>query len=115
LWPIPNGVYSLNVRAYRNPIDWVGLGSGGIIDAPTDFFSVLQNYVLAQGFAQQTDLQQAGFWTQQYQEGKARLIRKYLKAPLVGNIILNNGPVARELPPRLRYPFEGSNSVGLYR
>lgn len=112
-WPIPNASFTLNIRAYRNPIDWVALGAGGLIDAPNDFFSTLQHYVLGQGWAQQTDLQQASFWLQQYQTGKARLAKKYLKAPMSENIVLNGGQVTRDLPPRLRYPFESTNSVGI--
>ena len=115
LWPIPNSVYTLNVRAYRNPIDWVGLGAGGLIDAPNDFFSALEMSVLSQAWAQQTDLQQASFWADQYQQAKGRLARKYLRSPLPENLVLNGGPVTRDLPPRLRYPFEGMSSVGLYR
>ena len=112
VWPIPNTALTLNIRAYRNPIDWVALGAGGLIDAPNDFFSTLQHYVLAQGWAQQTDLQQASFWLQQYEAGKARLAKKYLKAPLTENIVLNGGQVTRDLPPRLRYPFESSYGKG---
>jgi len=115
VWPIPNAVLTLNVRAYRDPLDWVSLGSGGTIDAPNDFFTVLENYVLAQGWAQQTDLQQASFWMQQYQAGKTRLQKKYLRSTFTEGLVLNGGGVSRDLPPRMRYPFEGANAFGLER
>lgn len=113
LWPIPNAVYVLNVRAYREPKPWIDLGAGGQMDAPNDFFGTMLAYVLAQAMAQQTDLQQAGYWDAQYQQGKTRLVRKYLRAPMPENMRMNGGQVTRELPPRLRFPFEGLNSVGL--
>lgn len=107
LWPIPNSVYRINIRAYRDPIDWIGLGAGGLIDAPNDFFAALQQYVLSAAWAQQTDLQQASYWQNQYQISKQRLYRKYLRAPMVESLVLNGGQVTRELPPRLRFPFDG--------
>lgn len=113
LWPIPNSAYTLNVRAYRDPIDWIALGAGGLIDAPNDFFTALQQYVLAQAWAQQTDLGQASFWEQTYTASKARLYKKYLRAPMNENAVLNGGQVTRELPPRLRFPFEGMSQIGL--
>lgn len=113
MWPIPNSVYLINIRAYRNPIDWVSLGAGGLVDAPDDFWTVLSHYVLAMAWGQQTDLQQASFWMDQYAAGKAMLTRKYLRAPMPENIVLNGGQVTRELPPRLRFPFEGMSQVGL--
>lgn len=113
LWPIPNSVYALNIRAYREPVDWIGIGAGGLIDAPNDFFSALQHYVLAQAWAQQTDLGQAAYFSQQYAASKARLYKKYLRSPLPETAVLNGGQVTRELPPRLRFPFEGMSQVGL--
>ncbi len=113
LWPIPNASYEIDVRAYRNPIDWISLGAGGLIDAPNDFHSALQHFVLAQAWSQQTDLGQASFWMNQYNTAKARLLRKYIRTPLNENAVLNGGQVTRELPPRLRFPFEGMSQVGL--
>lgn len=115
LWPIPNSAYRIDIRAYRDPVDWISLGAGGLIDAPNDFFTVLQNYVLSCAWAQQTDLQQASYWMQTYEAGKARLYKKYLRAPLNDNAVLNGGQVTRELPPRLRFPFEGLNQIGIGR
>lgn len=115
LWPIPNQTYQVNIRAYRSPIDWIGLGSGGLVDAPSDFFSAIQFFCLSQGWAQQTDLQQASFWQDQYQQAKGRLLRKYIQAPFAEGLVLNGGTTTRELPPRLRYPFEGTSAIGLFR
>jgi len=70
-------------------------------------------YVLGNALAQQTDLGQAGFWLTRYADAKQRLRKKYLRAPLPENLRLNRGQVTRELPPRLRFPFEGLNQVGL--
>lgn len=115
LWPIPDAAYQINIRAYRSPIDWIGIGPSGLVDAPNDFWTAIAHYDLSMGWANQTDLQSASFWDTQYQQAKARLLRKYIKAPLPENIVLNGGAVTRDLPPRLRYPWEGSSTVGLGR
>lgn len=115
LWPIPNGGYTLNVRAYRDPVGWVDMGAGGMMDAPNDFFSTLCAFVLSKGLAQQTDLQSASYWDNQYAMGKARLMRKYLRAPMPESIVLNGGETSRSMPPRLRFPFEGLSSIGIGR
>lgn len=111
IWPIPNDAWTLSLRAYRDPIDWISLGSGGLMDAPNDFFGTLQAYVLGMAWAQQEDLQQASFWNQQYQAGKTRLVRKYLRAPLPEGIVVNGG-VPKNLPPGLRFPFESAFDLG---
>lgn len=106
LWPIPNGAYTLNVRAYREPVDFVSEGVGALIDAPSDFHSAIRDKVLSYAWAQQTDLQQSSYWDNMYQASKVRLVRKYLRAPLPEGLRLNGGGVTRELPPRLRFPFD---------
>lgn len=112
LWPIPNAAYTLNVRAYREPVDFISEGVGATIDAPSDFHSAIRDKVLSYAWAQQTDLQQSSYWDQMYEQAKARLVRKYLRAPLPENLRLNGGGVTRELPPRLRFPFESLGGIG---
>lgn len=107
LWPIPNSVYTLNIRAYREPIDWVALGAGGSVDAPDDFHMVLASFVLSQGWAQQTDLEQSSYWLQQFEKGVQELRNNYIRALMPQGLVLNGGRVTRELAPRLRWPWEG--------
>jgi hypothetical protein len=107
LWPIPNSAYLLNIRAYREPVDWVSLGAGGVVDAPDDFHMVLTSYVLAQGWAQQTDLEQASFWLTQFEKGVQELKNNWIRSLMPQGMVLNGGRVTRELEPRLRFPFEG--------
>lgn len=108
-WPIPNQALTFNIRAYRDPIDWIGLGPSGLVDAPNDFWSAMAHYCLSMGWANQTDLQSASFWNSQYQQAKGRLLAKYIQSPRPESIVLNgsqNG--VGGLPPRLKYPFESA-------
>lgn len=107
LWPIPNSVYALNIRAYRDPVDWVSLGAGGVVDAPDDFGMVLASYVLSQGWAQQTALDMASYWETQFEKGAAELRGNYVRTLMPQGMVLNGGRVTRQLQPRLRFPFEG--------
>lgn len=110
LWPIPDAAYVINVRAYREPADFIALGGvGGIIDGPPDFSTCVQQYVLSNAWSQQSDLQQAAYWMQNYLAAKERLKKKYLRATPAEGLVLNGGRVTRNLPPRIRYPFEPTN------
>lgn len=113
LWPIPNGAYQVNIRAYREPCDFVALGTGGLIDAPKDFGTCIQQYALSNCWSQQSDLQQAAYWMQNYLAAKDRLKKRYIRGPQAQNLTLNGGRTNRSLPPRLLFPFEGSNTIGL--
>lgn len=107
LWPSPNGVYQINLRAYREPCDFVSIG--GLVDGPADFGTCLQQYVLSNCWSQQSDLQQAAYWMQNYLAAKDRLRKRYIRGPLPENLVMNRGRLIRSSP-RLLYPFEGLGS-----
>lgn len=107
LWPTPNGTYNLNIRAYREPVDWVTIGAGGTVDAPDDFHMVLTSFVLSQAWAQQTDLEQSSYWLTQFEKGVQELVNNYIRALMPQGLVLNGGRMTTQMEPRLRFPFEG--------
>lgn len=110
LWPVPNAAFTVNIRGYRNPVDWMSEGAGSMVDAPTDFHTALQQYVLSNAWSQQSDPQQAAYWMQNYLAAQMRLRKKYIRAPMAQNLVLNSGKITRDPPAHLRFPFEGLNS-----
>lgn len=106
IWPVPNGTYTLNIRGYRDPCDFIGLGAGGIIDGPPEFGTAIQQYVLSSTWAQQSDLQQSAYWMQNYMAAKDRIHKNLISAPLAESFVLNGGRGMSDIPPTLRFPFQ---------
>lgn len=109
LWPTPLSVQTINVRAYRDAVDFVSMGAGGVVDAPIKYHTALQQYVLALGWAQQSDLQQYSVSMNSYLAAKDRLSKEFRRAPLAAGLTLNGGggvTSTDNLPPRLHFPFE---------
>lgn len=116
LWPMPSGTLTIGVRGFREPSDFITLGQmGAYPDCPGDFHTALQQYCLALAWAQQSDLQQYSILMNSYEAAKTRLHKKYLRAPQPEALILNGGQVSRELPPYLRFPFDGPATMGMYQ
>lgn len=113
VWPVPIvSSYQILLRGYREPVDFVSLGAGGVIDGPNEFGTAIQQYALSNGWAQQSDLQQAAYWMQNYIAAQDRIQRKYMSAPLAEGLVLNGGRVIRDTPPRLRFPFDAISGWG---
>lgn len=112
LWPTPDAVYVLNVRAYRNAVDWVSLGAGGTVDGPEEWSHAVQTFALARASAQQTDLAGASYFQQEFEMSLKEIVQNEIHAPMAGPLVLNGARTTRALPSRLRYPWEGATALG---
>lgn len=107
LWPTPNDAYVLNIRAYRDPLDFISLGAAATIDAPIKYHTAIQQKAVAIGWSQQQDLQQSSYWNNEYEGSKERLAREFRRGRVTGGIRVNRGQrPSGLLPPRLHFSFE---------
>jgi hypothetical protein len=107
IWPLPNGAYNLNIRGYRDPVDFVSLGAGGILDGPPEFGTAIQQYVLSNTWSQQSDLQQSAYWMQNYMAARDRIHRNRVRSSLAEGVVLNGASrAASNVPPTLLFPFQ---------
>jgi len=119
LYPTPDAVYTVNVRAYRNPIEFGGntaihraaISGGDTPDMPDPFDQVLALYAIYRSYQQQED----GGMAQQYYVSFVgeldNLADRFNDAPAPQPLVLNSTRASRWrsqqiLPDRLRYSWE---------
>tara|TARA_R110000822_G_scaffold54998_9_gene140233 strand:- start:3077 stop:3844 length:768 start_codon:yes stop_codon:yes gene_type:complete len=80
VWPMPNGVYTLNIRAFRQPsYDWL-TDANLTVDLNTEFSIMIINYAAARLYQYQEDPEMAAVFMRTFDEGVA-LARNNLSAP----------------------------------
>lgn len=107
LWPIPDTTYSVDIAGYRHPNDWM-TNPANLPDCPSDFHNLLAYHALARGWAQQSDPEMAGYYSQLFQTDLVRLKGRYT-GQLGSGPYLQNGGITHMgrggLGP-LIYPFQ---------
>ena len=110
-YPVPDAVYTVTVRGFRNAVAF-GAGSSATAtpDLPTPFHQTLATYALARAYQQQEDIQMANHYFAVFQQEIDNLSARYDDAPAPQPIILNARSNSRwraeVLPARLRYSWE---------
>jgi len=68
LWPVPDGVYTLSLRGFRGPIDWISLGAGAAPDLPDPFHLAIVYLAVALEYGQIEDPDMAELYLQRANE-----------------------------------------------
>jgi hypothetical protein len=105
IYPMPNGTEVMSLRGYRKVIDWVSQGAGAVPDLPDEFHDLVRIWVLMSAYGQQEDQQLMGVYSQEFQQGLARLVKTVGNTPLAFPLIIG-GNTANRVPGRLSFPFE---------
>lgn len=90
IWPEPDTTYTLTVRGYRYPRDWMAEGSGATPDLPEDFDEVLLAWVMHKAYIHQDEPEQGMVQKATFDEGLAVLAKDELRAPTFTPIVLNS-------------------------
>lgn len=118
LYPTPAAVYTINVRAYRNPIEFGGntvIHRSSIADAdtpdfPDPFDPVLALYAIYRAYQQQEDTGMAQQYYVAFVSELDNLADRFNDSPAPQPLALNSISVSRWrsqfLPGRLRYSWE---------
>lgn len=94
LWPKPAGIYTLTVRAYRNPL-YTWLDSILVaVDADEWFHVQLAYFVLARVFQRQEDPQMSAMYMQSFEQGVGISRRDVMATPSARPLILSGGRIA---------------------
>jgi hypothetical protein len=62
LWPKPDGIYTLNLRGFRGPSDWIALGAGQQPDLPRAFDIAIAYMATSLAYAQIEDVEMAAHY-----------------------------------------------------
>lgn len=96
LFPTPNDVYNLTIRAYRKPNDWVAEGAGGTPDLPDELHNTVALWAMAKAYAQQEDPELQALYERQFSDELNEFRRRLNITPLSQPLVLNGGPLNRE-------------------
>ena len=95
LYPTPGGVATINVRGYRNPIDWVAVGAGGQPDMPDDLHQCIVQWTLHRAYLQQEDVEMASMYSQMFSTTLDAFASNLTDAPGAQPLVLGGGTYPR--------------------
>lgn len=91
LWPKPAGIYSLSIRAYRNPLyTWLTVTTDPV-DADEWFHVLLAYFVLARVYQRFEDTQMAAMYMSSFEQGVGIARRDLMAMPSAKPLILSGG------------------------
>lgn len=91
LWPVPNGIYELDVYGYRQPNDWIADGAGSTPDLPSDMHNLVALWALARAYEQQDDIEMAERKQSVFDNLFSVLREKYIGDGPAVPLVLNGG------------------------
>lgn len=109
LWPKPDAVYPITVRAYRNPTyTWL---SNVTLDIDLDewFHAILPYFVLARVYQRQEDSELSAMHMSSFEEGVALARRDLMKASSAQPVIMSGG---RRYPTMRRWLQQLGRTLG---
>lgn len=89
LFPIPNSAYSLTVRAYRNPIDWVT--DDAAPDGSAAFDMALVYYAISRIYQAQEELNTAASYERMYADSVTLARRDLTRPPSAAPVVFAGG------------------------
>lgn len=92
LYPKPNNARTLNVRAYREPIDWIT--TAGNVDASPNLHFPLAYYACSRVYQRLEDTVMADTYKRAFDEGVALARAAVLQPTSHANLVLNAGRTA---------------------
>lgn len=100
LYPKPDAIYSITVRAYRNPVyTWLTTTSQAI-DLDEWFHILLAYFALARVYQRQEDPELSAMYMRSFEEGVAMARRDLMKTPSARPLIVSGG---RQYPTMRRW------------
>lgn len=100
LYPKPDAIYSITVRAYRNPVyTWLTTTSEAI-DLDEWFHILLAYFALARVYQRQEDPELSAMYMRSFEEGVAMARRDLMKTPSARPLIVSGG---RQYPTMRRW------------
>jgi hypothetical protein len=109
LWPKPDAVYPITVRAYRNPT-YTWLTSPTVnIDFDEWFHAILPYFVLARVYQRQEDSELSAMHMRSFEEGVALARRDLMKASSAQPVVMSGG---RRYPTMRRWLQQLGRTLG---
>ena len=107
-WPALDTTYTMWIRGYRMPLDWVADGAGASPDLPDDLHNTVLMWALNRAYLQQEDAQLAAVFERQYADELNEFRRRITITPPNQPLVLNGGAVRRpeNLLVRPRFDWE---------
>lgn len=100
LFPTPDAAYTITVRGYRTPIDWVSQGAGAIPDLPDELHNTVAVWALGKSYNQQEDPELGAIYEGQFWRELDEFQKRIVETPHPQPLILN-GHGAFTLAPSL--------------
>lgn len=103
LYPTPDAAYSLTMRGYRKPLDWVADGAGGIPDLPDELHNTVATWALSKSYNQQEDPELGGIYEGQFWRELDEFQKRIVQTPHPQPLVLNaqsSFAFAAPFPPR---------------
>lgn len=95
LLPAPNDVYSLDVRAYRYPNDWVT--NNTVVDGPASFDIPLVYYAVSRIYQSQEELQTAARYEQSFADAISMARKDLTRPPSNSPVVFAGGTRKRQI------------------
>jgi hypothetical protein len=102
LWPRPNGVYTLSLRGWRKPIDWMA-NTTTEVDADSRLHQALVYYAIAQVYQLQEDVELSTFYRRSFDEA-IRLVVGDIFRPSSHRPMILSGSRFHETSSGFQYP-----------
>mgnify|MGYP003643397860 FL=1 len=100
LYPKPDAVYSITVRAYRNPVYTWLTNTSEAIDLDEWFHILLAYFALARVYQRQEDPELSAMYMRSFEEGVAMARRDLMKTPSARPLLMSGG---RQYPTMKRW------------
>ena len=100
LYPKPDAVYTITLRAYRNPVYTWLTNTSEAIDLDEWFHILLTYFVLARVYQRQEDPELSAMYLRSFEEGVAMARRDLMKTPSARPLLMSGG---RQYPTMRRW------------
>jgi len=100
LYPKPDAVYTITLRAYRNPVYTWLTNTSEAIDLDEWFHILLAYFVLARVYQRQEDPELSAMYLRSFEEGVAMARRDLMKTPSARPLLMSGG---RQYPTMRRW------------
>ena len=100
LYPKPDAVYTITLRAYRNPVYTWLTNTSEAIDLDEWFHVLLAYFVLARVYQRQEDPELSAMYLKSFEEGVAMARRDLMKTPSARPLLMSGG---RQYPTMRRW------------
>lgn len=107
LTPTPDATYTLTIRGYRQPNDWVAEGAGGEPDLPDELHNTVATWALSKAYVQQEDPELGSYYERQFVDELNEYKRRIVETPHPQPLVLGGESMGSNMPfGRLRYSWE---------